>query len=67
MNQAELEDNIARLEEQERRQKLSIQQQFMHLEDQMKPGKILQRMVKRSLLKVKSFLPGFSFKPNSRP
>jgi hypothetical protein len=67
MNQVELEDNIARLEERERRQKFGLQQQFMQLEVQMKPGKIIQRMVKRSLLKVKSFLLDFSFKPTARP
>ena len=38
MNKVELEEDIARLVEQERRQKSSLEQQFIQLEDQNETG-----------------------------
>jgi cell division protein FtsL len=65
VNKAELEQAITRLEEQESSQKFGLDNAFKNLEEELKPEKILQNLMKRGLSKVKSFLPKFTFRSNS--
>ena len=66
MEKAKLEESIARLEEEGLRQKLELEQEFIHLKNQLKPGNIIKGLVSKSVSRFKSMLPRFATTTSKR-